>query len=345
MKLRYAHHFLEFKYPFGISSGSRTGTPVTFVSLASGGATGYGEASMPPYLGESHESVGSFLEKAKPVLQEFPGPFSLQDILTKVDAIEEKNTAAKAAIDIALHDLAGKLAGKPVHELLKTDKTKTPHSTYTIGLGDLHLLPQKILEAEGFPMLKIKLGSANDRQVITELRKHTQKPLAVDVNQGWKDKHFALDMIHWLSVRNVVFVEQPMPKTMTDEMGWLTERSPLPTIADESVQRLSDMWDLRGIFSGVNIKLMKCTGILEAMEMIAIAKADKLKILIGCMSETSCAVSAAAQISPLADWCDLDGPLLIKKDYFDGIKFVNGKIVLNDEAGIGAVPKEDLGLK
>ena len=300
---------------------------------------------MPPYLGESHQSVETFLEKAKPVLKGFSDPFAIQEILARVDAIDEKNTAAKAAIDIALHDLVGKLACKPVHELLHVEMIKSPSCTYTIGLGDLNLLPEKIKDAEEFPMLKVKLGSANDKQVILELRRHTPKPIAVDVNQGWSDKHFALDMIHWLSVRNVVFVEQPLPKTMIDEMAWLTERSPIPTIADESVQRLKDVRNIRGIFSGINIKLMKCTGIREAMEMIAIARADKLKILIGCMSETSCAVSAAAQLSPLADWCDLDGPLLIKKDPFEGIKFVHGKIVLNDDAGIGVRPKEELGLK
>jgi len=163
----------------------------------------------------------------------------------------------------------------------------------------------------------------------------TDKPLRVDANQGWKDKHYALKMIEWLSDKNVEFVEQPMPKHNLDDMAWLTEHSPLLTIADESCQRLEDIPRLKGVFNGINIKLMKCTGMREANKMIALARVSDLKLMVGCMTETSCAISAAAQLSPQMDYADLDGNLLISNDQFSGVKLVDGRIILNNEPGIG----------
>jgi len=164
----------------------------------------------------------------------------------------------------------------------------------------------------------------------------TDTAICIDANQGWKDKHYALDMIHWLNERGVTMIEQPMSKFMLEETAWLTERSPLPVIADESCQRLTDIPKLKGAFHGVNIKLMKCTGMREAREMISLAKALHMRIMIGCMTETSCAISAAAQLAPETEWADLDGNLLISNDVFDGMKIVNGKITLFDKPGIGA---------
>jgi len=159
------------------------------------------------------------------------------------------------------------------------------------------------------------------------------------VNQGWKDKFHALEMIEWLQNKNVLFIEQPLPKENIDDMHWLFERSSLPLYADESVQRYIDIDTVKNCFHGINIKLMKCTGMNEANKMISYARKLNLKILIGCMSETSCAVSAAAQLTPFADYADLDGPLLIKNDLFEGIQFIDGKITLNEMPGIGVIPK------
>jgi L-alanine-DL-glutamate epimerase-like enolase superfamily enzyme len=329
---------LEFRHPFGISSGSRTGTPVTFTRIIHGGYAGYGEASMPPYLGESHESAHAFFEKAARVLAAQRDPFTLKHIIDAVDRIAPGNSAAKAAIDIALHDLVGKLQNEPCYRKWNLDKDKTPYTTYTIGIGDNALIGTKVKEAEDFSILKVKLGTDHDQDIITRIRSFTSKPIAVDVNQGWKDEQHALDMIHWMKERNVLFVEQPLPKQQVNETAWLTERSPLPVIADESVQRLDDVKRAEGIFSGINIKLMKCTGLHEAYRMIQLARSLRMKVLIGCMSETSCAVSAAAQLSPLADWADLDGPLLIREDHFSGITFPGGKIMLSNAPGTGAVP-------
>jgi len=186
-------------------------------------------------------------------------------------------------------------------------------------------------------VLKIKLGmdEVTDKMLINTVRSVTDKPIRVDANQGWKDKHYALKMIEWLADKNVEFIEQPMPKHNLDDMAWLTEQSPLPTIADESCQRLEDITRLKGVFTGINIKLMKCTGMREANKMITLARACDLKLMVGCMTETSCAISAAAQLSPQMDFADLDGNLLISNDQFVGAKLLDGRVVLNNEPGIG----------
>jgi L-alanine-DL-glutamate epimerase-like enolase superfamily enzyme len=171
--------------------------------------------------------------------------------------------------------------------------------------------------------------------MIETIRSVTDVPLCVDVNQGWTDKNLALEMIHWLNEKGVKYVEQPMPKESVDDIAWLTQNSPLPIIADESLQRLSDVQKTVGVYSGINIKLMKCTGMREAHKMMNLALVNNMKVMIGCMTETSCAVSAAAQLSPLATWADLDGNLLISNDRFEGVKIVDGKITLNNSPGIG----------
>ena len=171
--------------------------------------------------------------------------------------------------------------------------------------------------------------------MITAIRSVTNKPLCVDVNQGWKDRQMALDMIHWLASQGVVFIEQPMSKLAIEDMAWLTENSPLPIMADEAVQTVGDLLSINKVYSGINIKLMKCGGMRNAFKMATMAKIMGMKVMIGCMTETSCAVSAAAQLSPLADWADLDGNLLISNDLFSGVQVINGKITLSDLPGIG----------
>ncbi len=333
MELTFKPYTLELKHTFTISTNSRTTTPVVLTQIEHEGIIGYGEASMPPYLGESHKTVTKFLSKVN--LEQFKDPFLLDEILTYIDNIDEKNTAAKASVDIALHDLVGKLLNKPWFKIWGFNKSTTPFTTFTIGIDNEEILKQKISEAEPYKILKIKLGSEDDKNLISTIRKFTNKPLAIDANQGWKDKEFALDLIFWLKEQNVQMIEQPMPKEKIDEIAWLTEKSPLPIFADESVQRLNDVISTKGVFSGINIKLMKCTGLREAHKMLILAKSLNLKVMIGCMTETSCAISAAAQLSPVVDWTDLDGNLLIKNDPFEGIKIIDGKISLNENPGIG----------
>jgi len=307
---------------------------VVLTEIEYDGTTGYGEASLPPYLGETQASVIEFLKKAD--LSRFASPFELEDILTEVDKIAENNTAAKAAIDIALHDLTGKIIGQPWHKLWGLDKTKAPSTTFTIGIDSAEAVKAKTREAAPlYNILKVKLGRDNDKEMIEAIRSVTDKPVAVDANQGWNDRQYALDMIFWLKERGIVMIEQPMSKHRLDDIAWITERSPLPVFADESFQRLTDVLRLKGAFSGLNIKLMKCTGLREAWKILTVARAVNMQVMTGCMTETSCAISAASQLSPAVDWADLDGNLLIGNDIFEGTTVVAGKLTLNDLPGIG----------
>lgn len=333
--LRFRPYTLELRRVFTIASGSRSTTPVVLTELEYDGVVGYGEASMPPYLGESHESVMGFLGKLD--FSGFDDPFRTEEILQYVDGIAPGKPAAKASIDIALHDLLGKLMGQPWYRIWGYAHDATPYTSYTIGIDKPDIVRQKVQEAEPYKILKVKLGLDTDKMMIETIREVTDKPLCVDVNQGWKQREVALEMAHWLSERGVVFIEQPMPKEQVDDNAWLTERSPLPTIGDEAVQRLPDVRKAHGVYSGINIKLMKCTGLREAHRMAELAKALDMKVMLGCMTETSCAISAAAQLSPVVDWADLDGALLIGNDVFRGMEVRDGKVILPEGPGIGAV--------
>lgn len=334
MKLSWQPYSLELKHAFNISNYSRKTTPVVLTTIEYDGLIGYGEASMPPYLGETQASVMEFLKKVD--LSGFNDPLKIEEILQYVDSIAENNTAAKASVDIALHDLAGKMIGAPWHKMWGLNSANVPNTTFTIGIDTDDVIREKVKEVEGqFNILKVKLGTADDKRIIEAVRSVTNLPLAVDANQGWKDKHQALDMIHWLQEKGVIMVEQPMKKYNLDPIAWLTEESPLPIFADESCQRLRDVERMKGAFSGINIKLMKCTGMREAWQMRNFAQALGMKVMIGCMTETSCAISAASQLAPGMDFADLDGALLIKNDAFKGSKLVEGKVIPTDLPGIG----------
>ena len=337
MKLTFEPYELQLRHTFTVASYSRTTTPDVQVKIEYDGFTGYGEASMPPYLGQTVESVTKFLSKVN--LEQFKDPFQIDDILTYVDGINEGDAAAKAAVDIALHDLVGKMMGQPWYRIWGLDPAKAPDTTFTIGIDTADVVREKTRECAGqFNILKVKVGLDNDKEMIETIREITDLPIAVDANQGWKDKHKALEMIHWLAEHGVVMVEQPMPKEMLDENAWITENSPLPTFADEAIQRLKDIPAIKGAYTGINIKLMKCTGMREAWKMANYAHAEGMRVMVGCMTETSCAVSAAAQFSPVVDFADLDGNLLISNDRFEGMIVKNGKITLPDRPGIGIVP-------
>lgn len=336
--LGFKPYTLAMRHVFTVASFSRTTTPVVLTSLTYDGIVGYGEASMPPYLGESQESVIAFLNKVD--LSPFNSPFQTEEILRYVDTIDTKNTAAKAAIDIALHDLLGKIMQQPFYKIWGLNPAQIPATSYTIGIDSQEMIRKKVEEAGQFKILKVKLGLDTDKMIIDTIRSVTDVPLCADINQGWKNKEEALEMAHWLKERNVVFLEQPMPKEMIAENAWLTAHSPIPTIADEACQRLTDVPQLQGVYSGINIKLMKCTGMREAKQMAELARSLEMKVMLGCMTETSCAISAAAQLAPLTDWADLDGALLIGNDIFEGMTVENGMCLLPDRPGIGALYKE-----
>ena len=339
MHLRFFPYELKLRHVFTVATYSRSTTPDVQVEIEYDGIIGYGEASMPPYLQKelgTLESVTAFLKQVQAKIGDFSDPFRLEEILAYVDGLSEGNAAAKAAVDIALHDLVGKLLGAPWFRIWGLDKDKAPSTTYTIGIDTPQVVRQKTEEcADRFNILKVKLGGGNDRQMIETIRSVTALPIAVDANQGWTDRRQALDEIFWLKEQGIVMVEQPMSKERLDDIAWITQHSPLPVFADESIQRLPDVLKVKGAFSGINIKLMKCTGMREAWKMLTLARALNMKVMLGCMTETSCAISAAAQLSPAVDFADLDGSLLIANDRFRGMTVVAGKITLPDRNGIG----------
>lgn len=336
LEMKFFPYELKLRHVFTVATYSRTTTPDVQVEITYDGVTGYGEASMPQYLGQTVQSVTAFLQKVD--LSQFNDPFQLEDILAYVDSLSPGDTAAKAAVDIALHDLVGKLLGAPWYKIWGLNNDKAPSTTFTIGIDTADVVKQKTREcANQFNILKVKLGRENDKEMIETIRSVTDLPIAVDINQGWKDKEKAIDEIFWLKEHGIVMVEQPMPKELRDDIAWLTEKSPLPIFADEAIQRLKDIKNVAGAYSGINIKLMKCTGMHEAWKMLNYARAIGMKVMVGCMTETSCAVSAAAQLSPAVDFADLDGNLLISNDRFKGMEVVKGKITLPERPGIGVV--------
>lgn len=289
---------------------------------------------MPQYLGHTQQSVCEFLSKVD--LGQFADPFQLEDILAYVDSLSPGDEPAKAAVDIALHDLVGKLMGQPWYRIYGLNADKAPSTSFTIGIDTPDVVRQKTEECLGlYNVLKVKVGLDSDKEMIETIRSVTDVPLVVDANQGWQDRYKALDMISWLAERGVRMVEQPMAKDRFDDIAWITERSPVPIIADESCQRLKDVSSLKGIFSGINIKLMKCTGMSEAWKMISYARAEGMTVMLGCMTETSCAVTAAAHLSPAVDFADLDGNLLISNDLFKGVEVNKGRLVLPNRPGLG----------
>ncbi len=305
------------------------------IELQHEGFTGYGEASMVPYMGETKETATAFLKKLD--LKRFSFPFNMEEIINYLDDLAPDHPAIKAAIDIALHDLTGKLLNRPCYQLFGSEPELMPKTTYTVGIDEPSVIIKKVNDAlnHGFKLLKVKLGRDTDKILIETIRKITDLPIYVDANQGWTNKEKGLEMAHWLHTQNVLLIEQPMPKEDIDGNAWLTERSPIPTVGDEAVQRLPDVKKAVGVYHGINVKLMKSAGMYEASNMIASAKANNLKVLIGCMSETSVATLAGAALAPLCNWADLDGPFLTSNNPYKTPDFKDGRYVLSDKPGLG----------
>ncbi|TCD13030.1 dipeptide epimerase [Pedobacter frigidisoli] len=333
MKISCKPFELELKHPFSISKFTRTSTPLVLLRIQYEDFIGYGEASMVPYMGESYESANAFLKLID--WDKIRYPFNFEEIIAYLDSLAPGQPAIKAAIDIALNDIQGKVLGKPCYEIYGADLAKMPVTSYTIGIDTPEVIREKLKDAENFKVIKVKLGRDNDQEIIETIRSMTDVPLYVDANQGWTDKIKAIDLIYWLHNQGVVLIEQPMDKHNLDGNAWLTERSPIPLLADEAVQRLADMDQLKGAYHGINVKLMKSCGMYESHQMILKAHSFGMKVLIGCMSETSCATLAAAALAPLCNWADLDGPWLTKNNPFKDPAFENGKYILKDLPGLG----------
>ncbi len=278
------------------------------VELRDGDLVGRGEAAPNVRYGESAETVTEALGKLAPVLEGDPRHFRV--LSERIEEALPGNHAAKAALDIALHDLAGKRLGAPLYRLLGLDPARMPVTSFSIGIDDPESMARKVREAEPFPILKVKLGAQSVRELFGAVRSATPKPVRVDANEAWSPEE-ALKHIEWMATQGVELVEQPLPAADVEGAKWLRQRSPLPLVADEALMMASDVPKLAEGYHGINVKLQKCGGIREALRIIETARACGLKIMLGCMVETSLGIAAAAHLGPLVDWLDLDGNLLI----------------------------------
>jgi L-alanine-DL-glutamate epimerase-like enolase superfamily enzyme len=337
MRLKYHPIDLQLQHTFTISRSSKNISESVIVELEQDGIVGIGEAAPSERYGETRKTVIDFLKKIDTSI--FNDPFQIDEILNYIENIDNGNTSAKAAIDIALHDWIGKKLGLPLWKLWGLNKEKTLFTSYTIGIDSLDVIEKKVKEAEPYKILKVKVGIPNDEEIIKTIRKITDKPIRVDANEGWKSKELARDKILWLEEQGIEFVEQPMPAIDLESTAWVREKVHIPIIADENVISLFDLPNLQGVFDGINIKLMKCAGLRNAMKMIHTARALKMKIMLGCMIESSVGISAAAQLCPMVDYADLDGNLLVVNDPYIGVKVENGKLVLNDLPGLGVLKR------
>jgi L-alanine-DL-glutamate epimerase-like enolase superfamily enzyme len=332
--LEYKIKQLNLTHTWTISRNSSDVKNNVFVKYTRNGVFGIGEAAPNIRYNETPESTIEVIQKAIPVIEKID-PWHFVDMGYAIQELAEEQTAAKCAIDIAIMDWVGKSLGVPLYKYFGLDKSKAPITTFSIGIDTPEVMQQKIREAEQYPILKIKVGRDNDEEIMRAVREVTDKPLRVDANEGWKSKEEALEKILWLETIGVEFIEQPMPSTMLEETRWLRERVHIPIIADEAVKKASDIPTLATAYDGINIKLMKSAGIQEALRMIWMARSLGMKIMLGCMIESSCAIAAAAHISPLVDYADLDGNLLISNDPFKAATVTRGKMTLPDKPGLG----------
>ncbi len=283
---------------------------------------------------ESAAQAKELMDGLKPWL-ESADPWQYTKVLGQLFQKIEGHYAAKAAVDIALLDWVSQSAGVPLWKFLGLDRRDAPLTTFSIGIDKAEVIRRKVQEAEAFPVLKIKVGLDNDEEVIAAVRGVTRKPLRVDANEGFKSKEQAVEKINWLEKQGVEFIEQPLPAANLEDMNWIRKRVHIPILADEACLHPADIPKLAPHFDGVNVKVDKCGGLLEAWRMINTARALGLKVMIGCMVSSSVAITGAAHLSPLVDYCDLDGNLLISNDPYEGVRVENGKLVLNDRPGLG----------
>jgi L-alanine-DL-glutamate epimerase-like enolase superfamily enzyme len=307
------------------------------VHLNSDGVAGVGEGAPIVRYHENAEDGKKAIDAINPFLQGV-NPWHFEKVMAEVSQQMQGQFAAKAALDIALMDWVGKKLDAPLYQMLGLDAADTPITTFSIGIDTPEATRQKVLEAEAFPVLKIKVGLNTDEATIAAVRSVTRKPLRVDANEGWNDKEEAVRKINWLETQGVEFVEQPMPAEMIEETRWVRSRVHLPIIADEAALNPSAIPKLVNAYDGVNVKLDKCGGIQPALRMIYIAKSLGMKTMLGCMVSSSVSVTAAAHLSPLVDYADLDGNLLIANDPYRGVQVHNGKLVLADGPGLGIKP-------
>ena len=337
MKFHYSTYRLELKHRFTIARGSEDAVDVVLVYFTKDGVTGVGEAAPSGRYNEDALTIVKHLNSISfnEVSSKDSLDYWLDDVLPKANGMRSLETA----FDLALHDLYGKLNNTATTDHFDSDPRKACMTSFTIGIDDREKIKEKVLEAKEYPLLKVKLGSDHDKEIINALRDVTDKLIRVDANEGW-DLEEGKRMCDWLAERNVEFVEQPLPADNLDDTAKLREHSPLELVADENCIDSEDIPSISDAFDVINIKLMKCGGLREAFKMIQMARERKMKIMLGCMIETSVAITAAAILSPLVDYADLDGNILTSNDPFDGVKVKDGMLVLPEGPGLGVTLKE-----
>jgi L-alanine-DL-glutamate epimerase-like enolase superfamily enzyme len=308
-----------------------------YVALSRDGITGHGEGAPIVRYKEDAESARKAVESVRELLLS-SNPMRFSKTLAEVFERIPGEWAGKASVDIALMDWVTQKLGIPLYEYFGLDPADAPVTTFSIGIDTPEITRQKTLEAADYPILKVKVGLATDEPTIEAVRSVTKKPLRVDANEGWTDKEEAVRKINWLETQGVEFIEQPMPAAMIEETRWVRSRVHLPIIADEACERPADIVKVKDAYDGVNVKLDKCGGVLQAFRMIQMAKALGMRTMLGCMVSSSVSVTAAAHLSPLVDYADLDGNLLISNDPYRGVRVVKGKLTLPDEPGLGLTP-------
>lgn len=324
---------LKLRQAWGLSRGTWTTRRNCYVRIERDGVAGLGEAAPIARYNETAESAAAFIDKARPVLEKDLGEYAVR--FGEIEAVGPGEHAAKAALDMAVLDWAAKRLKVPLWKLLGLGRDKAVTTTYSIGIDEVPVMQQKVRDAADFSVYKIKVGTADDRRIIEGIRAVTAKPLRTDANEGWKTKEEALDMIDWMAGQGVELVEQPLPASRLEDYAWLKDKVKIPIFADESLIQASDLPKIAPYFHGVNIKLMKCGGVQEAVRLAGLGRALGLKMMIGCMIESSLGISAGAAVASLFDYADLDGNLLISNDPFRGVKTVKDRLVLNDKPGLG----------
>ncbi len=336
MKLDITSFDLQLTTPFRISRNVQYTASNVLVQITHEGVTGIGEAAPSSHYGEDRETVLAVLSLLSNELGD--DPFALEDILNHANHVIRLNPSAKAAIDMALYDLVGKLLNVPVYKLLGLSTVNMPLTSFTIGIDTPENMAKKALAAREYPILKIKVGTKNDVANLKAIREVSNAVIRVDANTAWTPKE-AVREINKLAEFNLEFVEQPVSPHDLAGLKYVRDHVPLPIITDESSITVEDIPRLADCTDGINIKLMKCGGLYHALKMIHVARAHNLKIMIGCMIESSLAITAAAHLTPLLDYVDLDGHLLVNDDPFTGVKVVEGRLVLPEGPGLGVVRK------
>ncbi len=328
---------LKLRHTWTTTMSSSEYRDVLYVRFSSEGITGMGEGAPIIRYRENAEQARQAVELLRPLLT-VANPWQFEKVMAQVFRQLPGQFAAKSAIDIALMDWVGKKLGVPLYRLFGFSVEDAPRTTFSIGIDTPEVTREKVREAEPFPILKIKVGLDTDEETISAVRSVTKKPLRVDANEGWKDKEEAVRKINWLESQGVEFVEQPMPAAMLEETRWVRARVHVPLIADEACVSAATVPQLSNAYDGVNVKLDKCGGIQEAMRTLLVAKSLGMKTMLGCMISSSISVTAAAHLSPLVDYADLDGNLLITNDPYVGVKVQAGKLILPVDPGLGVKP-------